>query len=98
MMLDFGFVNCSSRDQTFTITNSGGGMLTGTVSLTSGSYIGYGIVSGTSYNLSAMQSQSFTVRLTGAFGQPAAFPANGTVDLGVSGASIQLTGSADCFS
>jgi hypothetical protein len=98
-MLDFGFVNCRSEDRTFTITNSGGGTLTGAVSLTQGSFSGYSFVSGTSYNLAAGQSQSFTVRLTGSFGGPSAYPANGTVVLGVPGASIALTAiGADCIS
>ncbi len=85
--LDFGNVAAgSSADKTFTITNSGGGVLTGNASTSSP----FSILSGGSYNLSGSQSQMVTVRFTpSAVGTFA-----GTVYFtGAAGFSATMTGS-----
>ena len=87
--IDFGGVSVgSSADKNFTITNSGGGILSGNATTT----VPYSIVSGGSYNLSAGQSQTVTVRFSptklGTF--------IGTVNFtGGAGASAPVTGAAD---
>ncbi|MCA9759242.1 MAG: choice-of-anchor D domain-containing protein, partial [Candidatus Eisenbacteria bacterium] len=58
--LSFGSVEVgSSRVESFTIQNVGGGVLTGTVSV---SCSGFTLISPASYSLAAGQSQSFSVR------------------------------------
>ena len=59
--LNFGGVSVGSfADMSFTVTNSGGGILAGSAS----TVLPYSIVSGGTYNLSAGQSQLVTVRFT----------------------------------
>jgi len=59
--LDFGSVAVgSSTTQTFTVTNAGGGTLTGAASTSTP----YSIVSGGSYSLTAGQNQAITVRFS----------------------------------
>ncbi|MBI5836189.1 MAG: choice-of-anchor D domain-containing protein [Candidatus Eisenbacteria bacterium] len=59
--LDFGSVTVGhTSDKIFSITNSGGGTLTGTVSLSECG--GFSLVGDASYSLTASQSKTFTVR------------------------------------
>ncbi len=59
--IDFGGVSVgSSADKNFTITNSGGGVLSGTATTNPP----YSIVSGGTYNLSSGESQTVTVRFS----------------------------------
>ncbi|NNE10354.1 MAG: choice-of-anchor D domain-containing protein, partial [Gemmatimonadetes bacterium] len=79
-----------TADQSFTITNTGGGTLTGSVSI-SGSF--FSIVSGGgSYSLGANQSRTVTVRFS-----PSATTCgvrNGTVTTGGGCSSVSLSGNA----
>jgi hypothetical protein len=60
--LDFGTVEVGAhKDASFTITNTGGGMLSGEVYATQDDF---SIVGETQYNLAASQSATFTVRFT----------------------------------
>ena len=60
--LDFGGVGVgSSADKNLIVKNSGGGILSGTASISAPSY---SIVAGGTYNLSGGQSQNVTVRFT----------------------------------
>ncbi len=71
--LDFGTVTVGQvGDQTFTVTNGGGGTLTGNVTTTAP----FGIVSGGVLNVGAGQSQEVTVRYQSRAlpGQPVATP------------------------
>ena len=87
--LDFGTVNVgSSTDRTFTITNTGGGTLTGSVSE---SYAHYSIISGGgSYSLGAGQSRSVTVR----FSPTSTGTISCTVSTGTSCADVSCSGHA----
>jgi hypothetical protein len=84
--LDFGGVALGgSSDRTFTVTNSGGGILVGNASTSAP----FSIVSGETYDLSAGQSQTVTVRFS-----PTAlgtYTANVTFT-GADGASRPVTG------
>jgi hypothetical protein len=62
-LLDFGQVTSGTKDLSFTVTNSGGGTLSGSASVTSGSEF-FQIVSGTPFSLDSGQSQSIVVRLS----------------------------------
>lgn len=86
--LDFGSVLIGeSTDRSFTITNTGGGTLTGTVSEACGPY---SIVSGGAYSLTAGQVATVTVRFT----PGAAGPAPCTIDTGNAGcADVTAAGS-----
>jgi predicted metalloprotease len=69
---DFGSVQVGSyADLTFTVQNTGGGTISGSVSTS----VPFSIVSGGAYNLSAGQSQTVTVRFSPTAGQSY----NGTV-------------------
>jgi subtilisin family serine protease len=86
--IDFGGVSIgSSSDKNFTVTNSGGGVLSGSASTSAP----YSIVSGGTYNLSAGQSQSVTVRFSptalGTFAGSVTFT-------GAAGATRTVTGAA----
>ena len=87
--IDFGGVSVgSSADKNFTVTNSGGGVLSGTATTNPP----YSIVSGGTYNLSSGQSQTVTVRFS-----PTAlgtFAGNVTFT-GGAGASRTVTGAAN---
>ncbi len=86
--IDFGGVSVgNSADKNFTVTNSGGGVLSGTATTDPP----YSIVSGGTYNLSSGQSQTVTVRFS-----PTAlgtFAGNVTFT-GGAGASRTVTGAA----
>jgi hypothetical protein len=51
----------SDRDETFTVTNTGCGTLSGSVSMISEQF-GFGLISGTTFKLGPGQSQTVTVR------------------------------------
>jgi len=75
-----------SSDQTFTVTNSGGGTLTGSVSVPAP----FSIVSGGTLNVGAGQSQPVTVR----FSPTSSRPSSGTVAISSNGGSgsVALSG------
>jgi len=94
--LDFGVVYVdSTRDASFTITNNGGGTLSGSAAIGTGASCGYfSIVSGGgAFALGAQQSQMVTVRYA-----PSKSSASGThtceVQLGSACAPVLLTGVA----
>ena len=58
-----------SKDTTFTVTNVGGGTLSGSLSWLGSSYP-FSLVGSTSYSLAAGQSKSFTVRFIAPKVQP----------------------------
>lgn len=83
--LDFGSVQRqSTTDRTFTVTNSGQGTLTGSVSTTAP----FSIVSGGSFSLTASQSQTVTVRFTA---PNTTGPANGTATVTSNGGSATVS-------
>lgn len=75
-----------NADMTFTVTNSGGGTLTGTATTT----VPFSVVAGGNFTLSAGQSQAVTVR----FSPTGAGAVNGTVAVDSNGgtANVSLTG------
>src|SRR2546426_4858647 len=87
---NFGDINVgSSADRSFTVQNTGGGTLTGSVSTTAP----FSIVSGSSFSLSAGQSQDTSVRFsptsTGAFAGNVNFSSNaGTPSRQVTGIGV----------
>ena len=88
--LDFGNVipdTAASLD--FTITNTGGGTLSGTVS--TGECVAYSITAGASYSLAAGQSQTVTVQVLSA--TPGTFTCN--LDTGAGCASVACTAVVD---
>jgi len=84
--LDYDSVSVGDYlDKTFTVTNSGGGILNGTASVSSP----YSVISGASYSLSAGQSQVVTIR----FSPTSAGPSSQTVTFtGAAGATRTVTG------
>jgi len=86
--IDFGTVGTgSSVDKNFTVTNTGGGLLSGSVTTTAP----YSIVSGGTYNLSGGQGQTVVVRFAPT--TTGTFVANVTFT-GGAGASTTVTGTA----
>lgn len=88
--LDFGTVTVgTSTDLSFTVTNSGDGMLTGNVSTAAP----FSIVTGASFSLAAKQSQQVTVRFT----PTVPGSANGSAAVSSNGGSapVGLTGIAE---
>jgi len=87
--LDFGAVNVgSSADRTFTITNTGGGTLTGSVSE---SFAHYSIISGGgSYSLGAGQSRSVSVQ----FSPTSSGTISCTISTGTSCSDVSCSGHA----
>jgi hypothetical protein len=84
--LDFGTVAVGQfADRTFTITNTGGGTLSGAVSV---SCIGFSIVGNTAYSLGRDQTASFKVR----FAPPNAGTRNCTVSTGAACGAVSCTG------
>ena len=87
--VDFGVVTVGgSVDRSFTVTNSGGGTLTGTASIAAP----FGVVSGGSFGLTAGTSQTVVVRFSptvaGSFANSVGFNSNaGTAARSVTGAS-----------
>ena len=82
--LDFGPVMLGGfGDQSFTVTNSGGGTLTGSVSTAAP----FSIVSGGSFSLGAGQSQTITDRCT----PTATGPASGSIAVSSNGGSATVT-------
>src|SRR3989344_4036185 len=87
--INFGSVNVSSTStQTFTVSNSGGGTLSGNVSMSAGSPI-FSVSPG-SFSLTAGQSNTFTV----SFSPTAITPYTGNVNIaaGFTSASVSLSG------
>src|SRR5215831_12590672 len=90
--IDFGGTGVgSSKDKTFTVTNSGGGILSGNATTNAP----YSIFSGGTYKLSAGQSQTVTVRFSPT--SLGTFAGNVTFT-GGAGASATVTGSSTIVS
>ena len=87
--LSFGTVVVGqSADRTFTITNTGGQTLTGSVTL---SCPAFSLVESSTYSLTAGQSDDFTVR----FAPTAAGPQSCTIDTGALCASVGASGTGE---
>jgi len=87
--LDFGAIYANtSSDRVFTVQNAGSGTLTGNASTTAP----FAIVSGGSYNLSAGQSQSVSVRFSpasaGTFSGTVSFAGGGAASKVVTGVAV----------
>ena len=93
--LDFGTVQLpNSATRTLTITNTGGGTLTGNVNVSNpvGASASFSLISGGSFNLGANQSQTVTL----SFSPKAPGTFTGTADVSSNGgsASVSLSGTA----
>ena len=92
--IDFGTVQLpNSVTQTFTVTNTGGGTLTGSVSVSNaGSTAPFSLLSGGSFSLGANQSQ--TVTLSFSSKTPGTFTGTASVSSNGGPASVSLSGTA----
>lgn len=87
--LDFGTVLLNqTADRTFSVTNTGGGSLSGIVRSACG---GFGLVGDSAYSLAASESKTFTVR----FAPTGLGPQNCNLDPGTGCGTVGLIGSGD---
>jgi HYDIN/CFA65/VesB family protein len=106
--IDFGHVNIpETAERTFTVTNSGGGFLTGRVFLPTVS--AFSVTTGGTFSLAANESQTVTIRFaptiagtSGTFAETAFVSSNGgeivvTLRGTVTGPELSVTGLEDIF-